>query len=504
MTRKERRQHDQELLKKRQQSQRELRKKRKAEGFSSLGSTISNAKSEYTTVEAEQAARQEATTEHIRVLLSKMPILLRRLSQIKDFRNPKKVKYQLSLLMVYGILAFVYQMSSRREANRKMSRPMFLANLRLYIPELTSLPHHDTLERLLAGIDVDEIEKAHLELIRRLIRKKKFNRYLINGCYPIAIDGTQKLVRRDCIDDHWQQRKVGTDEDGEKRYQYYVYVLEASLVFSNGMVIPILSEFLDYTSGDTSSDKQDCEQKALPRLADRLKREFPRLPIMALYDGLAANGPAMDVFRRKKWDFMIVLKDGSLPSVWEEYESLHRLEPTYNMIWSNRRQTFRWVNKIEYRYGPNQRNRLTVHVVVCEERWEEVDHDTGEIVTKTSRHAWLSANPLNKRNLHERCNLAARHRWGIEEGFLIEKRHGYQYEHCFSYDWNAMRGYHYLMHLGVLFNVLAMYSTALEKMVRTMGVCGLISFVRETMAAPWLNPDYVRERLEAPFQLRLV
>lgn len=53
-------------------------------------------------------------------------------------------------------------------------------------------------------------------------------------------------------------------------------------------------------------------------------------------------------------------------------------------------------------------------------------------------------------NVHERCNLGARHRWGIETGFLVEKHHGYSYEHCFAYHWNAMKGYHALMRLAHL------------------------------------------------------
>jgi hypothetical protein len=82
--------------------------------------------------------------------------------------------------------------------------------------------------------------------------------------------------------------------------------------------------------------------------------------------------------------------------------------------------------------------------VVCEERWEKVNA-AGEIVTETSRHAWLSSRPLSKHNLHERCNLGARHRWGIESNFLVEKHQGYSYEHCFAQDWQAMKGFHYLI-----------------------------------------------------------
>ena len=173
------------------------------------------------------------------------------------------------------------------------------------------------------------------------------------------------------------------------------------------------------------------------------------------------------------------------------------------MTWGNRRQRFEWVNDIEYYYGPNERKKQIVHVVVCKENWEEIGKDS-EVVTKQSRHAWISGKPLDRWNVHERCNLGARHRWGIESGILVEKRHGYHYESVFSYDWNAMKGYHYLMRLGHLINVLAQYSERLVKMIRELGVRGFIRFIRETIAGPWLDPLLVRERLAAPFQLRLI
>lgn len=493
-----------EKRRERREANKELREKQRAQGLISPPTpSLPNRKNSYESVGEEKKARQEATVEQIRGMRSQLPVLLQRLSKIHDFRNPNKVKHKLTVVLTYGILSFVYQMPSRREANRRMTRPMFMENLRELFPELKDLPHQDTLNRLLSGIEVDEIERTHVELIRRFIRKKKFRRYLIQECYPVAVDGTQKLVRSELLSEEWLERKVGSGD--EKKTQYTVYVLEANLAFRNGMVIPLLSEFLDYTAGDTSDDKQDCELKAFRRLSDRLKKEFPGLFIMMLLDGLYANGPVMAICRKKNWDYMIVLKDDSLPSVWEEFKGLGELlqQNTLEMKWGNRRQQFRWVNDIEYCYGQNQRKRQTVHVVVCEESWEEIDKKTGGIVTKTSRHAWLSSERLNKRNVHERCNLGARHRWGIESGILVEKRHGYQYEHCFSYNWNAMRGYHYLMRLGHMFNILAVYSTALAKIVLELGIRGFIDFVRETISGPWLESEWVRKRLAASFQLRL-
>ena len=507
-----------EARRQRRKAQRELAKRKKANGQEPRRrQSPSNRKSPLSTKEEEQAERQDATIEQLEVMRSQLPGLLKKLSQLKDYRNVKKIKYQLALLMLYGILMFVFQMTSRREANATMTRPQFLENLRLFFPEIDDLPHHDTLFRLLEKIDAHGIEQALIDHIRKLIRKKKLRRYLISKCLPIAIDGSQKFAREDCWTEECLQRLVKKgnqqgddkkDQDQEpERYQYFVYVLEASLVLRNGMVIPLMSEFLSYQEGDTDANKQDCEQRAFMRLAARLKSEFPRLQIMVLLDGLYANGPIMDKCRSNNWQFMIVFKDGSLPTVWEDAKGIRKLDPDKRQasrIWGDRVQEFWWVNDLEYRFGPSGRNSIKVHLVVCEETWQEIKKQGCDEVTKRSRHAWLSSQPLNRDNLHERCNLGARHRWGIESSFLVEKHHGYSYEHCFAYDWNAMKGYHYLMRIGHMINVLAHYSERLARKVRSYGIQRFIKLVCETIVGPWLNPKEVRQRLKPKPQLRLV
>jgi hypothetical protein len=463
----------------------------------------------------------------MRTLKAQLPSLLKRLNKIPDPRNPKKIKHTLTLLMLYGLLMFVFQLSSRRQVNSNMTHPQFKENLRLIFPELIDLPHADTLFRLLSTIDVDQIEQALVELIKKLIDKKKFRRYLINNCYPIAIDGTQKMPFNALWCEQLLQRKnkkgkskaKGKNKDKDSlqipdnenveaeepdSYQYYVYVLEANLSFQNGMVIPLLSEFLEYEQGDMENNKQDCEQRAFKRLAERLKTYFPRLKILLLLDGLYANGPIMAQCDQYQWQFMIVLKDDSLSTVWDEFSSLleYQSENHACRVWGTRHQQFRWVNQIEYTYGSNECNSMIIHVVTCHEQWQEVD-EKGEVVTKRSRHAWISSRPLNRNNVHERCNLGARHRWGIEACILVEKHQGYHYEHCFALDWNAMKGYHYLMRLAHVFNTLARFSKALAKSFRARGVRGFITFVYNTLTGPWLIPDEVKAQLSRPYQLRL-
>lgn len=175
--------------------QRRLRQQQRDTGLKPpCTDTSSNSTANYNSVAEESTGRNDAVTGLLQVMRQMLPTLLKRFAKIADPRNPKKLKHRLTLLMIYGLLVFVFQYSSRRAANREITRPMFKQNLRALFPQLDNLPHADTLSRLLCRIDVGQIEQAHIELINRLIRNKKFTRFLISNCYPIGIDGTQKIV----------------------------------------------------------------------------------------------------------------------------------------------------------------------------------------------------------------------------------------------------------------------------------------------------------------------
>jgi hypothetical protein len=472
-------------------------------------STLPNAKSPWATAEQERADRQAAAEAQLQAIRSQWPALMAKLARIPDPRRPGSIRHKLTVVLVYGMLLFVLQYASRREGNRELGRPCLGEALRAVFPDLqdAEVPHLDTVNRLLARIPPEALQQVLTDRIQHLLRQGKLAGFMVRGQYVIALDGMHKLARTF----PWTPQALRWRNGGSPEVGYTVYLLEAVLVSPQGVTLPVLVEFCanepvaDEPREQAEARKQDCEQKAFQRVAARLKRMFPRLRLLIVADGLYANGPVVALCRRNQWDFMITLKDGSLPAVWTEAEALCRLEPdnTLTTTWGDRQQIFRWANHIEYVYGPSNRGHQQLHVVICEEHWHE-HNQQGEQIERHARYAWLSGRPLSAGNLAERCNRAGRHRWDIEEHILAIKRHGYQAAHAFSWNWNAMRNWHCLMLIACLLNTLACYSVALWDLVCARGFAGTIRFLRESYLNPWLDLARLRLLRTRPAQLRLI
>jgi len=256
-----------------------------------------------------------------------------------------------------------------------------------------------------------------------------------------------------------------------------------------------MTEFAENRVGADEDTKQDGEQKAFRRLARRLKQWFPRRRLVLVLDGLYPNGPVMALCRQHHGDFMMVLPRDCLPSVWDEVAGLIALDTddeqyaTYH--WGDRDQTFRWVNGIDYAYrGPSGNTlRQWVHVALCQETWVDADGRP-----QRALWAWISGRRLDPDHIVARCNRAGRHRWAIEAEFLIEKRYGDHFEHAYSYDWTALKGWHYLMKLAHLLNVFTLWSQVGSDLLKRRGYRDTIRFLRETWTGRWLSPEFLQAR----------
>ena len=199
-------------------------------------------------------------------------------------------------------------------------------------------------------------------------------------------------------------------------------------------------------------------------------------------------------------------REGALPDVWHEAIGLMKWNPenSLRVEWGNRSQIYTWANNIEYCYGENDRLKEIVHVVNCYESWEENhSRSTGKVERKETRYSWISSKEINESNVFARCTRMGRYRWKIENNILTEKHQGYEYEHCYSYTWNAMEGYHYLMKIGRLVNVFATSCELLAQKVKELGISGFIANLRRLISSVLLDKESLSKIVSEKYQFKL-
>ena len=86
------------------------------------------------------------------------------------------------------------------------------------------------------------------------------------------------------------------------------------------------SSFILVENENENVDKQDCELRAFYRMAERIKKEYPKLPIIISGDALYAVEPVMKTCIKNKWEYILRLKEDRLKLLGEEIKGLERSE----------------------------------------------------------------------------------------------------------------------------------------------------------------------------------
>ena len=322
------------------------------------------------------------------------------------------------------------------------------------------------------------------------------------SCLPITVDGTQKLYRDGVLQDpRWCERQVGSGDNQHK--QQTVYVIEANITLQNGLTIPLATEYLYRHTNQLMQEhgKQDCEITAFERLAEKLKRHFPRLKLIFFFDAMYATQGVMEILHKNGWNYLISLPKNKLTNFAKRLNQCRKLarpipnQPAYRKRW----QTFYWENALSYGYDW----QLDINLVGCDEHYDEVNKTTGKIEDRYVSKAWISSIPLSINNVHELINLGARKKELIEDSINTEKNRGYHYKHAFCYHWNAMQGFHHLMRLAHAINAICEFTKALKKYIRAYGCSALLKLIKETLFSPWLSLEWYQSQLTKVPQLRL-
>ena len=165
--------------------------------------------------------------------------------------------------------------------------------------ELT-VPCSETCCNLLRRGGTAQIQGAITDMVAHLVRGKSLECARFRGFVVVAVDGVEQEVTR----------RTGGAEATETRFQ-----LEAKVVAPNGIALSLMTERVK--PHVTENGKRDCEIKAFRRLAARLKRAFPRLPVCIVGDALYACSPVMRICRANGWKFILTFKEGRSPDAYE-------------------------------------------------------------------------------------------------------------------------------------------------------------------------------------------
>jgi hypothetical protein len=359
---------------------------------------------------------------------------------VHDPRHPSFTIYPLPAVCFAALLMFLCRLGSRRQINNLLrgNGPSGAKFQALFGVE--TCPHGDTANVLFSRLLPDEVQEVVCWIIETLIRKKVLDRYRLLGRYfTISIDGTGRLVFSERHCPHCLTRT----HDGQTTY--YHPVLEAKLVTPNGFAFSIMTEFVENPGQNPT--KQDCELKAFYRLAKHLEQRFPRLPICLLLDGLFAGGPTFALCKKYRWKYLVVLQEGDLPSVHEEFEALLPLAPENHLrfltgVQREIQQDFHWMNDIAY--VDSEKREHTIAVIACLETRPDADGNP-----KTTRFKWITNFDVKRNTVITLANEGGRLRWKIEnEGFNVQKNGGYELEHAYTRNPIASKVFYYLLQIA--------------------------------------------------------
>ena len=297
---------------------------------------------------AEQKRKKTALVyEMHRTIRQHFPDLLDWMRQVDDCRK-KASDYELAAHLTACLALFLFKAGSRNQYNQYREDAQFKENFEHLFG--FAMPHGDSVQNVIARLDEDQIEHLKHQMVKVLLQRKTFHGSRYRGkWFQVAVDASGMGSY-----DHERDSQCLHRTSKKGKITYFHTVLEARLVTANGFSVSIASEWIENPE-NTDYDKQDCERKAFTRLAAKLKKIYPRLPILILADGLYPYEGFFATCKTNGWAYCVTFKDGNLPSVWEEVRCLmplqcantHR-EVRYLPSGATTEQDFQWVEALEY------------------------------------------------------------------------------------------------------------------------------------------------------------
>ena len=240
----------------------------------------------------------------------------------------------------------------------------------------------------------------------------------------LALDGTGQFASNKVSCPHCcvKKRSNGTKE-------FYHQILAAVMVHPElKTVLPIAYEPLTKSNGD---NKNDCERNAGKRLLLYLADAFPLRNFLVVEDGLASNGPHIELLNKLGMDFILGVKpDGNQ----KLFEQVSRRQCDGTLL--------EWQSKVAedgscygYRFTNthslnDSHPDLMVNYIEC---WEMDKRDKDGNDGAQHIFSWATSLEVTIDNVQDIAR-AGRTRWRVEnETFNVLENQGYQFEHNYGH-----------------------------------------------------------------------
>ena len=292
----------------------------------------------------------------------------------------------------------------------------------------------DNAARHASRVDPELVAQIPVLMFRDLLDRRLFDGVrLFDRWYVMVVDGSVKEKCRQGF------QEGGKSSTGGARYRY---VLQLSVLGPQGTLFPLMHEEMDLHNPETQ--KEDCELKSFQRLSQRLKEQFPRLPICLVADALYACQAIVVICQLFDWKYVLTLKEGRQLTTWEE---------TLNLLPFNR------TNRLRHRLGPGGKGGLQ------DFRWVENvmlgEHQTnvillGEITPEAATlYAYITNfSKLSPERVAIVVNNGGRERHLIEDTFNTQKNNGIGLEHVFCANATASKNYYTMMQVAQIIWIL--------------------------------------------------
>ena len=374
--------------------------------------------------------------------------MLSSFSRLPDPRKAQGKEYDIEEVLTGGLSLFLLKEGSRNQLNNHRKDGCFSEHYRHLFG--MKLPHSDTVNDVLEVLPNENLERVKMNSMSKLFEQKWLKKYRLSGkYYLVAVDatGVMNFEKRHCPHCLTKKSKTG-------KITYFHYVLEAKLITPGGHAISLASEWIENPEGEF--DKQDCERKAFIRLAGKLKKQYPRLLICILADGLYPYENAFKICEDNGWKFIFVLKDNSLKTVREDLTLTLRRTPA--AAYFTAEKGWRITDEYRFQTGIEYHEKYTLNWVQCIEtrsKMKQKGTTTPLTQPEISKFEYVTNIEPDRENVRT-IACAGRLRWKIEnEGFNTQKCGDYELEHKYCLkSYNGLKNYYTLLQIAHAINQL--------------------------------------------------